>query len=316
MYFEREGDYMIKRILIVADEPGWVFERHASEIRKRLTKYDIDIAFRKQHIPQMAQDYDLVYVMDPIPLKHGYPPYHKCIMGLRCEFLYKEHPYGAKGLYESGFPGRCVSIKDKCCIFHVVNKNQMEVFKDIVNDKQLVLAQHGVDETLFCGGNIERNYDYRRIKVGTAGRNSPNKAFESIKKACDMADAEFIAQGYGMHQRGKEDMPRFYSDLDVYVCMSKTEGLNNGILEAGAMGLPVVSTCSGAAEEIIRDGESGFLIDRNADALSDVLLELKNGELRRKMGESLRREIEEKWTWAVKIKEYENMFDMFFEMGK
>ncbi|MFA7220039.1 MAG: glycosyltransferase family 4 protein [Synergistaceae bacterium] len=306
---------MSKKILIVADEPGWIFERHAWEIRKRLTKYGSDIAFRKQAIPQMSQDYDLVYVMDPIPLSHGYPPQDKCIMGLRCEFLYKEHPNGALGLYENGFPGRCVSIKDKCCAFHVVNRNQLEIFRNIVTDKPLFLAQHGIDEEVFCK-DVVRNYDHRKIRVGTAGRSSPNKGFEIIKTACQMADAEFVSQQYGAGKRSKENMPNFYQDIDAYVCMSKTEGLNNGIMEAGAMGLPVISTRSGAAEEIIKDGENGFLIDRTAEALSEALMRLRDGGLRKSMGNKMSNEIRKNWTWAVKIKEFERMFDEYFELRK
>jgi len=299
----------MKRILVVADEPGWIFERHAIEIRNRLLEFHIDIAFRKMAIPAISRDYDVVYVMDPIPLNHGYPPKEKCIMGLRCEFLYREHPNGAVGLYENGFPGRCVSIKDKCSVFHVVNKNQFQVFENIVNDKPLLLARHGVDEKLFCQ-DVIRDYSNRRIRVGTAGRNSPNKGFAIIERACKMADADFVTQQYGVAQRSKENMPNFYKELDVYVCMSETEGLNNGLLEAGAMGLPLLSTKSGAAEEIIKDGENGFIIKRDADYLASLLLSFRNGEIRRDFGYNIKKEISSNWTWEKRIDDYKTMFDL------
>lgn len=298
----------MKRILIVADEPGWIFERHALEIKKRLTEFHIDISFRKVDNPALSNGYDLVYVMDPIPLRHGYPPKEKCIMGLRCEFLYKDHPNGAVGLYENGFPGRCVSIKDKCSIFHVVNKNQFNVFKDIVLDKPLLLARHGVDEEIFCQ-DVRRDYSNRRIRVGTAGRNSPNKGFAIIEKACKMANADFVTQQYGANRVAKEGMPNFYKELDVYVCMSATEGLNNGLLEAGAMGLPIISTNSGAAKEIINDGENGFIIERNADYLAGFLMSFRNGDVRREFGYNIRKEINANWTWKKRIEDFRIMFN-------
>ena len=298
----------MKRILIVADQPGWIFERHALEIKKRLTEFHIDIAFRRHDIPTMSKDYDIVYVMDPMPLRHGYPPKEKCIMGLRCEFLYKKHPNGAVGLYQNGFPGRCVSIKDKCSIFHVVNKNQFNVFKDIVVDKPLLLSRHGVDEGIFCQ-DVIRDYSSRRIRVGTAGRNFPNKGFSIIKNACKIADADFVTQQYGGNKCQKEGMPNFYKELDVYVCMSATEGLNNGILEAGAMGLPIISTDSGAAKEVINDGENGFIIERKADSLAEFLISLRNGDVRHEFGYNIREEINANWTWKKRVEDFRIMFN-------
>lgn len=68
-------------------------------------------------------------------------------------------------------------------------------------------------------------------------------------------------------------MPNLYYHADAHVCMSLTEGLNNPSLEAGAMGIPLISTRCGAAEEIIKDGENGFLIDRDVNSFLQVDLQ-------------------------------------------
>ena len=49
----------------------------------------------------------------------------------------------------------------------------------------------------------------------------------------------------------------------MYVCTSNYEGLSNSMLEALAIGLPVITTDSsgGGAREIITDGENGFLVE-------------------------------------------------------
>ena len=299
----------MKKILLVADQPNWTFDYHCKEIQKRLTEFDIKIAYsRSGVVNSIASQYDLVYVLDPMPMV--YPPANKTIMGLRCEFLYKEHPQGPQGLYEQGFPGRCVSIKDKCSIFHVVNRNQLAVFKPIVTDKPLLLAQHGVDEEIFDKRKYEKNVD--GLVVSVSGRGSSNKGFKIVQKACEEMGIKMAGAHYGRRKLPKEKMPLFYNEATVHVCLSKTEGLNNPSIEAGSMGLPLVSTRCGSAEEIIVDGENGFLIDRNIDSLKEALIKLQDKDRRLEMGEKIYQEIMTNWTWKVRIEDFRKMFNMYF----
>ncbi len=302
---------VMKKILLVADEPGWIFERHCQEIKKRITEYQIDIVYHRQNIPEISKGYDLVYVLDPMPM--NYPPAEKTIMGLRCEFLYKEHLDGPKGLYENGFPGRCVSIKDKCCIFHVVNKNQLKEFAPVVTDKPLFLAQHGVDEDIFDRAKYVRTKS-NVLVASASGRGSSNKGFDMAQEACIKAGYNISLANYGRYKLSKEKMPLFYNGVDVHICMSLTEGLNNPILEAGAMGVPVISTRNGAVEEMIKDGESGFLIERNVDCLVEALNKLKDKNLRESMGNKFYEEIMKNWTWKTKIEDFRKMFEFYFNI--
>lgn len=298
---------MKRKFLLVADQPGWILDRHCQEIQKRLTEFEIGIGYsRTGLVVKQAEMFDYVYVLDPFPMR--YPPKHKTIMGLRNEFLYREHPERARGLFEKGFPGRCSSIADKCCIFHVVNKNLYNVFKDIVKPMPFFLAQHGVDTDIF---NPDK---YKKLKsdivrVSVSGRSSSNKGFELVTQACKELHYKIVVAQYGRGQKNKEQMPAFYNEADVHVCMSKTEGLNNGILEAGAMGVPVISTRSGAAEEIIEDGYNGLLIDRNVQSLKEALQKLELDSIRTHMGSLLRQNILKNWSWDIRIEDYRKMFN-------
>lgn len=304
----------MKKILLVADQKGWVFDAHCQEIKKRIAEYHIDIAYHRQNIVNLSQNYDLIYVLDPMPMR--YPSPSKTIIGLRCEFLFREHPDGAEGLYKNGFPGRCVSIKDKCCIFHVVNRNQMRIFRNIVKDKPLLLAQHGVNEEIFDDGKIYEVKKYHDpLIVSTSGRGSSNKGFEIVKNACLEAGVQYKTAQYGKRKILKEEMPLFYYDMDVHVCMSKNEGLNNPLMEAAAMGVPIISTRCGASEEIIKDGENGFLIDRNRDALVNALKKMRDPMSRLEMGKKAREEVIKNWTWKVRIEDFRKMFALYFEKG-
>lgn len=62
-----------------------------------------------------------------------------------------------------------------------------------------------------------------------------------------------------------DEMPQFYSLLDLYVLSSRSEGLGTSLLEAGSCGCPVISSRSGGPEDYIRHGENGFLFDIEDD---------------------------------------------------
>ena len=302
----------MKSILIIADLKGWAFDFHAHELQKRIKEYQIDIAYcRGSNIRQLSPQYDLIYSMDPMPIPYLFP--EKTIIGVRSDWFHMLHPRGAKGMYREGFMGRSASIKGNCCIMHAVNKKQFEIFEKI-SDIPVLLVQHGVNNELF---DVKK---YDRVKnniltVGTSGRrDSPNKkGFGIVNGVCRKMGIEHYKTRYHGKVK-KRHMPKFYADIDVYVCMSKMEGLSNPTMEAGAMGIPVISTKSGAAEEMIRDGENGFLIDRNEKSLMEALEKMKDADLRISMGDKLHEEIMKNWTWKVKVKEYKNMFDEFFKI--
>lgn len=85
----------------------------------------------------------------------------------------------------------------------------------------------------------------------------------------------------------KDNVFEILKQLDVFVLPSRTEGCPIVILEAMAMGLPVVATRVGGNPELVRDGETGYLVpfnDENALARA-VLALLADRERAQFMGE-------------------------------
>jgi glycosyltransferase involved in cell wall biosynthesis len=75
-------------------------------------------------------------------------------------------------------------------------------------------------------------------------------------------------------------------ESDLYVFPSRSEGFPNSVLEAMAMGLPVVATRVGAIPEMVEDGKGGYLVARDdVEGLARAVRTLAgDARLREKMG--------------------------------
>jgi glycosyltransferase involved in cell wall biosynthesis len=73
----------------------------------------------------------------------------------------------------------------------------------------------------------------------------------------------------------RSDIPEVMSAADGYVLSSAWEGMPMVLLEAAAAGLPTVATRVGGNHEVVRDGETGFLVPPSDDAaLAEAMLKL------------------------------------------
>jgi UDP-glucose:(heptosyl)LPS alpha-1,3-glucosyltransferase len=86
----------------------------------------------------------------------------------------------------------------------------------------------------------------------------------------------------------------FFLGADAFVFPTLYEPFSNACLEAMAAGLPVVTTAVNGASEVVRDGESGYVIDEplDADALADRMERLLSPDRRAAMGAAARRAAE------------------------
>ena len=73
------------------------------------------------------------------------------------------------------------------------------------------------------------------------------------------------------------EVPKYLNQLKLLVLPSQTEGLPNIVLEAMACGTPVLTTRVGAIPDVIKDGETGFLLKSNDPKhIADKIIELLN----------------------------------------
>jgi len=303
----------MKRIMLIADAIGWIFHRHCDEIKKRITEYEFDIKFTWNNDPHHYNytSYDLIYQLDPMGVAGLNPPKEKTIIGLRNEFMYGPNPSDALWFFKSYFEPRC-------CMFHVVNQNQYKKFSSIPITFPLFLVQHGVDTDCFKSKNKKEIPQSGPLTIGLSGSptSSGEKGFDLVEKACAITGCKLLTakQNFVTSHLNKEQMSVYYNNIDVYCCMSKSEGLNNCIMEAGATAVPVITTNTGAVQEMIIDNENGFIIDRNVDALvNKIRFFMNNRDAIKSFGNKLSEIIRTSWSWDIKINDFRKMFDAFFK---
>jgi phosphatidylinositol alpha-1,6-mannosyltransferase len=95
---------------------------------------------------------------------------------------------------------------------------------------------------------------------------------------------------------GREELPDYYKAADVFVALSDRTNVSNSLHEAMISGLPVVVLNTGSTADVVRDGETGILIEEGElERVPDALLSLlDDSELRRAMGERAQRDADER----------------------
>jgi L-malate glycosyltransferase len=118
---------------------------------------------------------------------------------------------------------------------------------------------------------------------------------------------------------GWQDPPdAFYGLTDVFVCPSRDEPLGNVILEAWNHGLPVVSTRTAGATELIDDGTTGLLSPIQdppalAERLKDMLLATPSQ--RADFGEAGRQFLQANFSKPAILKAYLSLYDQLLAKG-
>jgi glycosyltransferase involved in cell wall biosynthesis len=116
----------------------------------------------------------------------------------------------------------------------------------------------------------------------------------------------------------RTDIPDLLRAADTFVLPSLSEGLPLSMLEAMAAGKPAIATNVGGVPEVIKDGESGFLIpSRNPDVIADRLIRLiRSPELARGLGTTGQSLVRSKYDLPQVVRQYEELYDRLLHRAR
>lgn len=105
-----------------------------------------------------------------------------------------------------------------------------------------------------------------------------------------------------------EDLSKAFASADVFCMPSDSETLGFVVLESMASGVPVVGAKAGGIPSLIRDGETGYLVEPgNMEVFTDRVRKLiEDKEWRETMGAAVRAEAE-LWGWEASTSHLRNV---------
>lgn len=291
-----------KKIAFIIDTDGWTFSNLAYTLKCKLSfYYDIDIIpgdIFKGNIVKLfilCQKYDLIHFlwrgylslidntnMDNYILSLGFEKdefyqnyiYKKIITSSVCDHLY------LSGEDE----WRTNEIFKYVDSYFVTSLNLLKIYSNINKEKLYGIINDFVDLELFKPTIRKKYINDDKIIIGWVGNSKfigPNKEYDlkGLNTIIKPAINELLKEGYKIELKLADSneriipnyqMPDFYKNIDIYVCASSTEGTPMPILEAMAIGLPVVSTNVGIVNEAFGDIQKKLIMKERS------INELKN----------------------------------------
>jgi len=249
--------------------------------------------------------------------------YDASIPGLP-HFLYTDHTHLAN-LYYPHFAKSSLFAPDWITLEREIYQNAARVFVPGEHVLQSLREQYGCEsERTWCvhaGINFFdetppplSNDDFANQTIVFVGVDWPRKggpelieAFERVRQRLPNARLTIIGctpsvRSPGIHIAARipiKEVARHLSESSVFCLPSRIEPFGIAVLEAFACGLPAVVTRVGALGGLVRDRETGRVVEPgNPAALADALVELlSDPEKCQRYGEAGRRYAQENGTW-------------------
>ena len=126
---------------------------------------------------------------------------------------------------------------------------------------------------------------------------------------------DWVAAGLVQWLGHVSDMPGLFQSVDAVILPSYREGLPKGLIEAGACGLPLVTTDVPGCREVVEDGVSGLLVPmKDAAALAVAIARLQDdSDLCAQLGQAARAkalsEFDEKIVIARTLEVYRELLE-------
>ncbi len=155
-----------------------------------------------------------------------------------------------------------------------------------------------------CGLLARRGIDFRLDLVGK-DQDDRQRMLEGLAADLDIAERVHFL---GLLDHGR--IAGLLADADLFVLTSHSEGIPIAVMEAMAVGTPVVAPRVTGLPELIREGESGWLVDTSRpESIAEAMeLALTDPEARESAARGARETVEAKYDMATNAKKLAGVF--------
>ena len=107
-----------------------------------------------------------------------------------------------------------------------------------------------------------------------------------------------------------DEVPEYLNDLRLLVMTSRTEGVPTTALEAMACGTPVCATPVGGIPDVVKDGETGYLLEEtDPRSMAEQIEAIVTEENLSGISDSAREFVLKNYSFDVVVAEYERVFE-------
>ncbi len=140
-----------------------------------------------------------------------------------------------------------------------------------------LVEEKGVDQLLRVWASLPARHGAVLVIVGDGPLKPALEA--QVEKSAILGSVRFTG-----HQA---DVAKFYAIADLFVLPSKTEGMSNSLLEAMAVGLPVIASDAGGNKDVL-ENQSGVLVNWHdiPECVGVLTTLLTTPDLRNRLGAS------------------------------
>ncbi len=188
--------------------------------------------------------------------------------------------------------GVAQSILDSDSLLSKFGKQASRIHMPVIGFVGELREKKGIKTLLSAYAQTTRTMPVSLLIVGTIREGHDKKIFDEFQE--DNPQLPITVTGYIPHN----DLPSYYSLMDVFAHPSLRDGMPNAVLEAMACGKTVIATPVGGVLDVIEDGVNGLLVPVNdADGLAERIVDVlgRSGK-REAIGRSARETIVSRFT--------------------
>ncbi len=185
-------------------------------------------------------------------------------------------------------PGTLISQKRPTLIYNAIYPEIFKARQQPLSDHPLLAASKGKSIVGSIGRlTKQKGYEYLLAAIPRVMAQMPDTFFVIIGDGELRKELQAQANRLGISEHvlftgQREDAISLLRHMHIFVSPSIYEGLPTVIMESMACGVPVLASDIPGTDELIRDGENGWLVPpRQPEALADMLIELLQNPTRR-----------------------------------
>lgn len=189
--------------------------------------------------------------------------------------------------------------------FHSVSKAIQK------NGDKIAKSPHKIDRVVYTGLSFEE-WEYHQgyqksspLQLLSVGRSHWKKGYPYVLQVCKLLKAagvpfhytliggkgdeelQFLVHDLGLHEEVSlldritiDEVQQYMREASFLLMLSTEEGLPNVVVEAMALGLPVVGFAIGGMPELIENGKEGWLVpSRDVKAMAEVVMNFEKMSL-------------------------------------